>query len=1183
MSLFETDLKLVHAVEDSQFDTGGGPLTNREIADGAIGELIDPIDEVSASIGRVLIYKGGVVADTNTSDRLQNAFLFISEVPSDPLLTVTLTTTGDPFDRLPAIRSHIEAYYNTATPWNGFFLGTQPSEMSSVIMFQRPGTTLPPVGATMAIVMDEGKISEVREYIVVSSVTSELRTVAVEGGDRTVQIVTIRLFDRLTHSFPGSVIQRYDPTDPRTVLKTTFISASAVYYGMTRTTAELASGNNIARVSAIENALVPTSTSSTAHVDLRATGDDATLVPAASGYAVIDSAIPFAPGVTLYCGVSIYPGTLSVTAGGTALTDANGALYAGTIAVGMIDYANGKFTGSANAPEYGGHTVFQFKAAGVIYAPYQTAYIEVTANNQDTNYTYTLPTQPEPGTLAVYYRAYGVDYQLKDRGDGVCEGYDDSFGRAQVRFDTRSVVVSLVNLPDADTYIFFAWGLKSYSYNRGDSTLGKGWFEFITTAPLPPMGFTIAWNDGSDRTATDDGAGNITSDHATGKVFYTEKKIWLMPNTLPPTGTEFVITITPRLLASESFNPIPIDQNGRAVIQLAHTNLRAGTARLEFTASLDLDSGIEVGPDTAPGRLMPPEIHPIDEHFVFRETTAGAFAGLSNTSINHETGAVSFDKTWSQRVRVPVSVGVNVLTYWRYVFTQYLTTNHDFEGVAATVSYYYGDAGASVEERFTAALLMVDVTPDLNENIIPGSVSFWIGPRRYVDSDGKLYADPDPATGAGTLAGSLNLSSGYAGVNAWPVGNDNAPWLSSCATRVGVDICDEVTFRAPGSPVAASSVQLTATDTAGNTITSTADGAGVIESDGEVGFFFYSAAVGKVRFGDWVTASEHTAAPWYHASDIVNGQILKPRPVIASSVRFNCRTVNYIPVNASIIGIDSKRLPKTGKVPVIQSGSWLLIHHTLTTTAATATAGGSIDLGRTGLERVWVRDATGKKLPSDRYAINLATGLFTWSAPLSLAGYSAPFTVYNRKMHRSIAQRVDIAGRIDLVNAPNWTIPAGASVSSALIIGDLQGRLASIFTQGSWDTNNPWVSSTPNTTPTAVYNNTEFSIAVTNRSTTDSYALIFTDSTHYKIESKGRGELATNIPTTSDYTLVNLITGEDEFTIYHLGFGTGWIPGNVIRLDIQGAKFPWNLALTCQPGNHAIVVDHLTLEFAGGV
>ena len=1183
MAILESDLKLVHAVEDSQFDTGAGPLTATEIQDGNIGEILEPIDEVSASIGRVFIYKGGAVVDTATAERLQNAFLFLSEVPDDPLLVATLTSTGDAFDRLPAIRSYVETYYSASTPWAGYFYGTQAAGMMSIVLVQRPGTALPDVGGTFAIIMDEGQSTEQSEYVVVTSVTSETDAFTYNGADFTKQIVTVNLQNRLTYTYPGSPVTRDDPTSPRTVFKRTFVAPRARYYGMAKTTAAVAPNTLTVMVDSIFNQIVPTANSISPLVDLSASGTKPTLVVAGS----VNTLGMGVGARVLYVGMPVVPGSLSISCSfGTLTDDGAGTTYInGVTSYGTIDYATGKLTNT----HFGVHDFFytlQFRPAALVQAPAQTANIPVTSLNQWTGYTITLPTQPRPGTLEIYYRAQGNDYRLADRGDGICVGYDSSYGTAKLSFETRSVLVSLTTLPDVDTFMLFAWGVSVYTFDRSSATLGKAYLVLTTAAALPPSGFSISWNDGTAHTATDDGVGNIVSSAATGKVFYADKTVWLMPNTLPPPGTDFVFAITPRLAATETFSPLAVDPGtGISTLTLAHTNLQAKSLRLTFTAATDVET-VDMIAWTKDSLYQSvskgPALAPANAAWAFTENASNGITGLTNVTINHTDGILAFKPQWQQDVRVPqINSNFNG-SYYRNTFQSYAAANHLYQGTACTVSYYYGDAASTVTEHVLGNTLTVDVTPGLSELILPGSLSFTLCGKRVIDQDYKLYADVDTTTGAGTLVGSLNPMTGDAQLTTWTSAS-NTPALLSCATRAAADIVDEITFRSPGSPVASTSVQITATDTDGNTLTATADGAGAISATGLDGKFFYNCGIGSVRFGDWVTASFHTAAPWYHASDVVGGLILKPRQVIASSIRFNCGIVSHMPMDADIIKIDPNRLPGNGLIPKIQKGNWLLIHHTEATTA-TASAGGTVDLGRTGLERVWVRDADGKHVFGTQFSVVLATGIFTWAAPLSLGGYSSPFTIYNRKMHKSRATRVDISGRVDLEYAPLWTIPEGACVSSALLLGDLQGRVALMFTQGSWDTNHMWMSATPNTTPSAQYNQLEYPILVTNQSNTDSYALVFTDSTHYKIISKGRGELATGIATSADYTLVDSVTSHNEFTIYHLGFGTGWIPGNVIRMDITGGKAVWDLVLSCLPGDHAsLTVDRLTLEFAGGI
>ena len=1188
MPILQDDLKLVRSVSNAQYDYSAGALTATVIADNNIGALISPIDPVAEAVGRVFYYKGGMVVDTATTDILLNATIFLSEKPSDALIQATLCSTGNSFDKLAAIRSYVEAYYSPSTPWDGYLYGTQAAGMGSLIIFQHPNTALPDIGATFAIIQDGGTSGVLSEFVVVSAVTSQTETFTLEGKSVTWLVVTVTLQNRLQNSYVGSALGIDDPVNPRTILFNTFASQQAQYYGVVQTTADLAAGNLTVDVDSIFNQLVPTATSDTALVDLSASGTIASLVSAATATTSIQGStgVGFST-MTFYTSVPIARGSLTVSTPDTTYTDDGlGNLYAGSVAFGSVDYINGKVIINGSRNFHAGTATLVFTPCALVPSPSQTASIAITSSNQRTSYSITLPTQPQPGTLQIYYRAGGNDYLLTDRGDGICAGFDSSYGVAKLTYLTKSVVVSLATLPDPNTYIFFAWGMACYTFDRGSATLGKGWIVITTTAALAPLGFSIAWNDGSGHTATDDGVGNIVSSAATGQVFYSTNTIWLMPNTLPPPGTDFVVTITPRQRGTDVISTIDVNpSSGDTTITLSHTNLLQGSLTVVFNSATDADVSGSVTMDAQFVNLMvseAPALMPVYTGWQFKDNGSG-INGLSDSAINYVAGTLTFKPQWNQQVKIPLYASANVGTTARYTFMGFSTGHHTYQGLSATISYYYGDAASTVTEHHSGSALVIDVTPGLNEQIIPGSVSFTLGGLRYVDQNYQLYSSIDTTTGAGTLSGVLDPMTGFASLSVWPEGQSNSPALQSCATRVGADVVDEVTFRSPGSPVAASSVQITCTDSSGNALSGTADGSGNIATTGMAGTFFYACGLGSVRFGDWVIAAGNESQPWYSTANVSGLNVWRPRQVIASTIKFDCSIVSFMLVDASIVNIDANRLPATGMVPIIQRGDLLLLHNTQTT-SATATAGGTVSVGRTNLENIWVRDANGALLPTTKYTTDLANGVLTWAAPLDLTGFASPFTLYNRKMHMSRCTRADLSGQLALEMPPTWTIPAGSKVSSAMIVGDLQGRVSNLFTQGSWDINNSWVEATPNTTPTAVYNQTEYPLGVTNRSNTDSYALIFTDTTHYNILSKNRGQLATYIPTTADYTLMDLVTGYPEFVIYTLGLGAGWMPGNVLRFDIIGAKFPWDLVLTVLPGPHAsLTVDHCTIEFFGGV
>ena len=300
----------------------------------------------------------------------------------------------------------------------------------------------------------------------------------------------------------------------------------------------------------------------------------------------------------------------------------------------------------------------------------------------------------------------------------------------------------------------------------------------------------------------------------------------------------------------------------------------------------------------------------------------------------------------------------------------------------------------------------------------------------YVDIAGAVYADPSPSTGAGTLSGSIDYASSRLTLTAWPEGTATAPHVDGLVTRLGVDSVDEVTFRAPGSPVQVGSVSLQATDINGNTVSATANSLGAFAATGIEGRFDYESGVGRVRFGDWITAAGNEGEPWYVAGNVVGGNIFRPRWVISETIKYNCVTISYLPIDADQLGMEPERLPGDGRVPVFTAGTLAVVHHTASVSQPSPSAGTLIDLGRERLARVWMRENLNAKVPGDLYhqvggvetligaanpaakwQANIDTGIFTWKTPLTLTGFTGPYLIYHRIHHKSRVRETDKIGR----------------------------------------------------------------------------------------------------------------------------------------------------------------------------
>jgi hypothetical protein len=586
----ELDLKLVYSQEMSQFDTGGGELTASEIPDGVLLNFFDSTAELDGVFGRVKIGKGGVVVDVDSTARFQAAHMIISEKPSNPLVDLVLFSTGDAFDRRPQHVAYMESFLANGSLWHGYLKDTVVAGVKSIEIWQRPKLALPEVGATYVLIADYGLPGQFEQPIVCLSVKSTIRTFvdAVGGGfkEYEMEIVTMTIGSKLLRNFSGPPVSYVSP-DLRVgnyarILETR-VNDATDFKGAARLTQPFAINTSELYVDEIHAKLIPAAAIPSARGNLSASGIDISVIPASDGFATVETSVMFGANRAIYTGTPISPGSLSMTAGPANLSDANGILYSGAAAVGTVDYARGAIVGGDNCPSYGGLKRVRFRPGAALEGPLQTVAISVTAVNQSDTFNLTLPHQPEPGSLRIAFRAQKKWYDLKDKGDGVCKGLDDAYGTAQINFAQRYLKMTLGAIPDAYTYILISYAIKSYTFNRGGNSIGKAFFEFTTQGAMAPGGVSVAWHDGVNYEAHDDGAGNLVGD-AAGRVWYAQRKLRIYPDPLPAPGTPLHVTLTPRAVVTESVPAIPLNEQGERVIQLAHAPIVPGSVQIEFSS-----------------------------------------------------------------------------------------------------------------------------------------------------------------------------------------------------------------------------------------------------------------------------------------------------------------------------------------------------------------------------------------------------------------------------------------------------------------------------------------------------------------------------------------------------------------------------------------------------------------------
>jgi hypothetical protein len=501
---------------------------------------------------------------------------------------------------------------------------------------------------------------------------------------------------------------------------------------------------------------------------------------------------------------------------------------------------------------------------------------------------------------------------------------------------------------------------------------------------------------------------------------------------------------------------------------------------------------------------------------------------------------------------------------------------------AVPVKVRYRAAGSDTTENETIVndAVKIDLTEKFSENIVPGSINFNLGGRNYFDRQGSLYYGLEVATGAATLAGTINYATGDVVIEAWaPGGSADVALLSLLTTLDGRPVTT-VTFRIPIAPIRPSSFQVLATKLAGGTINATSDNDGDIADTGVTGHIDYETGVVVLQFGTLVVAAGNESEEWYDADLVdVDGNIWRPEPVFAETVKFNAVAFTYLPLDADILGLDPVRLPQDGRVPIFRIGGFVVVGHTDETAPTTVADDDTIDVGRVRLSRVRVKDASGATINTG-YTVDLDAGIVTF---VDVTGYDQPVTVEHRIEDMLQVSDVQISGDMSFTRAITHDYPVpGSMVSSALITGDLKARVQFVFDQATWD-GVSWGESVSGSPATGTYNTLAGPIEVTNDgAVTENWAFRFTSTTAGQIigEHVGViGEFSINTETAP----TNPATGQPYFTIPTTGWGIGWAVGNIVRMKTIGALVPIWLVRTVQQGPETSDDHSFTLLARGDV
>jgi hypothetical protein len=1005
--------------------------------------------------------------------------------------------------------------------------------------------------------------------------------------------VNFEISSPLEQDFEGIEVVRFDTITPPTSIYKSTVANAARYYSARRLKTAAALGDYIVTADSIYSQVVPSSQSQTPLIDLSAAGNAMPVISLSDGEVEIGTGLGYLH--TIYIGKACIPNTVKVYTNWGLFTDSNGYLYNDSLVkMGLIDYASGVISIFNDISTY--KITYHPAVAPLVVA--NTESILVTDNNRSFVYTFNINPPPEPGALQVSFMAMNTWYDLRDNGSGALFAQTDGIGSGSISYSTGSGSITLSALPDVGSEIIFASGTKVDYTNRSTDSNGNAitfkhaivkqlTHQFIVASSL-----VISWSDtlsATTRQITSNAAG-VLSGYGTGSFVSSTGVVSFTPNDLVAVGTVFSFYYTYGTDATgggvvtkslSSFNMV-----GQSVeLNLGDTNIVAGSLAVEWAIPWGSSLPLNI-PANDYANLPNPASGTVQQ--ADRDNAAGSLVGGRSAVVDYATGIVSF--VWA--VTVPLKFALfskpspnigNGAPVLSSLFRGYLGGTADLASPTSFIVHYRLASGAATNsghDTHELTQITLDITPSNSEPLVPDSVMFDFGGRRYVDRSGQLYYNVSPATGAGTFGGTINYSTGICTLPNWQsyFGSPSSSLLSAMTTS-NFNAVDVVVFRTAIAPIKPSSFSIRATTLTGVLITATANEAGIISTSDMVGSINHDTGVAKVRFGQWVTAAGKEGEPWYNPDAVVGGQIFKSKPVIPSTIVYNAVSFTFIPLDKDILGLDSVRLPVDGRIPIYRKGDVVIVLHDQTT-SGTFSSSATVNLGRVRLAKVTVRDLGNNLLAANKWSVNLDTGIVTFG---DLAGVSQPLKIVDRIEDMAVVADVQITGKIKLSKPLTHAYPANDTlISNAVVLGDLYAHTSIPFDQQTWA--NIWSDVLIGNSTSAQFNANLYPVTVTNSGAIEErWLVIFVSATLVNVIGEHVGQIISGASIANDIAPINPATNEPYFFLDHRAFGAGWSGGNALRFNTYVAGAPVWIIQSIGQGEPTSTDYGFCIEFRGDV
>lgn len=1161
MPIQSDDIKLLKSAVMADVPEGGGSATGIEVIDGQSNNLFPDTSTDDRAAGRVQMRKVFGAAHTSDTDTLMGASFAVLAPPADPLVHVTLFDTPGWADERTTARETVERYMVKGPRYSCRVMDTHYTGSLLLQLYQVGGSNFPSAGDAIVLRNPNGA----EQYVRITKVTlSSGNFNSIESGtvfSFAASVAVCELAQALSMDVMGPPVARVVADANFAQVFTTTVASGAAFYGVKPLAAPAAIGDrSVLADGGIYTPLVPAATIETPLIDIAPLTTRSSLSRTALGTLTLPAqTLTLAPGTVLRLPTAVQPGSLTITRGATVFTDDGaGLLKQGASAVGVVDYRAKSVTMDGGSPAYGSaSTVIAYLPATPAGAATHSHSFTITTANQGLAFTAAFEPAPAPGTFTLSYMAQNRWYDLVDNGNGKLAGSDSSYGSGTINYATGSVAFTLGAIPDVGSAIIYGWGDADSAVAVDASTRPASLQTLLVLdARLKPETLVLTWTESAAaKTATCNAAGVLAGD-ASG------------------TCVAGVVSMTTATLVtgavSATYTQAAEQRSGAG----SYTNDGGGN----YTAIVSVAPGT---PLISPGSLRVVVLPQTTLHAVAPVSISGHDNGagviLSSTpgitgalgTVNYDTGAVSITGSVTALLRLkyvannPNNTASGGGTYGR-IGVDPMTGNTflNLHNATAVISGYANGADQSVNQsKLPTYGALVPIAGDLPMAV--SGMAFYVGGVLYTADEGTLRAGWDAVTGDAPVVGSVSSSGVINFLVAPPSGVIN--WVN-LAQSISANAVVQGVFRVASAPIKVGVLQLQS-----GALVGSANSAGVISGGGWSGTVDFQRGI--VRWNR--LAGTIPATP--EAFDALN-------PIPAASLTYNAVFLQYVPIDGSLLGLETARLPLDGKVPIYRPGGQVIVHNTLTTALPNPlTKGTAYSLGRERIAAVQVRTVAGVKVPGTLYTVDFSAGTVTFPLASDLTALDQPFTVTHRVEDELMVLQADVSGQLSLVAGLTHAYPSGTSyVSSKLRKGDLFARAFLYNEQTTWTS--VWSNAVIGGAPTATYNQIDFPIGVTNRGAiTERWAVIFLSSTTVRVVGESVGQVLTGVSINTAIEAINPQTGVPYFSIPALGWGGGWAVGNVLRFNTAAAGGPAWVARTVLPGPATVASDAATVAFRADV